>query len=206
MREIVLGTHNVKKRRELQLLLAPRDITVKTLTDFSSPLQIVEDGQSFAANAGKKASQQAIHLRTWVLGEDSGLCVDALAGAPGIYSARFAGEDATDERNNAELLQQLHHVPLEQRGAHYVCHLALANPTGEILIDTEATCHGRICLQPRGTNGFGYDPLFELLEYHRTFGELGVSVKSVLSHRARAMRRFVTMLLDIRTTREFANQ
>ncbi len=194
MREIILGTHNAKKRGELQRLLAPLEISVKTLADFPSSLQVVEDGQTFAANARKKACEQARHLQAWVLGEDSGLCVDALGGAPGVYSARFAGEQATDELNNAELLRQLTDIPLDQRTAHYVCHLTLASPAGEIMIATEDTCGGRICLRPRGSHGFGYDPLFELPEYHRTFGELGPSVKSVLSHRARAMRRFVPKL------------
>ena len=197
MRQIVLGTHNAKKRGELQQLLASLDIEVKTLTDFASPLDVVEDGQTFAANAQKKAGQQARHLQAWVLGEDSGLCVDALGGAPGIYSARFAGAQATDEQNNAELLKQLADVPLSQRKAHYVCHMSLASPAGEIVIDTEDTCGGRICLHPRGAYGFGYDPLFELPEYHRTFGELGPCVKSVLSHRARAMRHFLPKLREL---------
>lgn len=194
MQTIVLGTHNVKKRRELEQLLAPRGIAVQTLADFSGALEVVEDGGTFAENAQKKAVEQARHLSQWVLGEDSGLCVDALDGAPGIYSARFSGPDATDERNNQHLLDRLATVPDEQRTAFYVSHLALSDPDGNVVIDCEATCRGRIRRQPAGTHGFGYDPLFEIVELHRTFGELGPAVKAVLSHRARAMRTFLRRL------------
>src|SRR4029078_1509174 len=117
---------------------------------------------------------------------DSGLAVDALAGAPGIYSARFAGPGASDEANNAKLLAELADTPLERRTAHYVCHVSVADPAGEIRAESHAACHGRICFAPAGSNGFGYDPLFEVAEYHRTFGELGPSVKRALSHRSRA--------------------
>ena len=195
LNEIVLGTHNVKKRAELAALLAPIGVQLRTLADFDSPLKVVEDGDTFQANATKKAVQQAQHLDHFVLGEDSGLVVDALAGAPGIYSARFAGEHASDEDNNQHLLSQLADLPIDRRTAHYVCHMTLANPSGSVLIDCEATCRGRIRTHPGGTNGFGYDPLFEVIEYHQTFGELGPTIKSVISHRAKAMRQFVVELL-----------
>ena len=193
----VLGTHNRKKGIELRQLLDPYGFTLKTLADVPNAIEVVEDGDSFAANAQLKATQQAIHLHCWVLGEDSGLVVDALAGRPGIYSARFAGADATDEQNNQHLLQELAGVPLEQRTAHYVCHMSLSDQLGDVRIDCEQQCKGRILDVPRGTGGFGYDPLFELPEYHRTFGELGATVKSVLSHRSRAIRRFVPQLLEM---------
>jgi XTP/dITP diphosphohydrolase len=197
MLELVLGTHNAKKRAELATLLAPFNIPVKTLADFPSPIEVIEDGTTFSANAQKKAVQQAQHLQTWVLGEDSGLCVDALGGAPGIYSARYAALDADDEMNNRHLLQQLAQVPTPQRTAHYVCHMSLSDPKGQIVIDCESTCLGRIRKQASGIHGFGYDPLFELVEYHRTFGELGPAAKSVLSHRARAMRLFLPKLREL---------
>ena len=123
-----------------------------------------------------------------MLGEDSGLSVDALGGAPGVYSARFSDPGATDEKNNDLLLDKLRDVPLEGRTAHYTCHATLSDPTGTIRADVEDYCHGRIRFKPAGTNGFGYDPLFEVVEYHRTFGELGPHVKRAISHRARAMR------------------
>jgi XTP/dITP diphosphohydrolase len=196
-RELVLGTHNRKKGRELEALLAPYGFRLKTLADFPEALEVVEDGLTFAENAVRKACQQADHLHRWVLGEDSGLCVDALDGKPGVYSARFSGDQATDESNNQRLLETLVNVPLDCRSAHYVCHATLSDPTGTVRIDCEASCHGRIALEPAGSGGFGYDPLFEIVEYHRTFGELGDAVKAVLSHRGRAIRQFVGQLLRL---------
>lgn len=192
---VVLGTHNPKKAQELTELLAPHGILVKSLADFDQSIEVVEDGDTFAANAKLKAVQQARHLKSWVIGEDSGLCVDALRGAPGIFSARFAGADATDEQNNKRLISELTDVGELQRTAFYVCHVTLANPDGVVLADCEATCRGRIRRVQAGTNGFGYDPLFEIVELHQTFGQLGPSVKAILSHRARAMRRFVPLLV-----------
>ncbi len=192
---VVLGTHNAKKAVELRELLAPHGIELRTLADFPAAIDVVEDGNSFAANATLKATQQARHLQAWVIGEDSGLCVDALNGAPGIYSARYSGPQATDPSNNHYLLEQLQGVPAEQRGAHYVCHLTLSDPRGRVQADAEAICRGRIRGTPAGSNGFGYDPLFEILELHQTFGQLGPAVKAVLSHRARAIRRFLPLLL-----------
>lgn len=196
---IVLGTHNRKKGAELLELLAPFGFELRTLADIADPLDVVEDGDSFQANAHLKAVQQAKHLNQWVIGEDSGLCVAALGGSPGIYSARFAGPHADDEQNNAELLKQLADVPVGKRDAFYVSHVSLANPAGQVMIDCEETCHGRIVEAPRGEAGFGYDPLFELAEYHKTFAELGPAVKSTLSHRSRAIRRFLPKLLQMRS-------
>ncbi len=196
-RTIVLGTHNRKKGIELTRLLGRFGFQIKTLGDFPNSLEIIEDGQTFAANARLKATGQARHLREWTLGEDSGLAVYALDGAPGIYSARFSGADATDARNNQFLLERLRDVRLSRRTAHYVCHVTLSDPEGHVRAESEATCSGRIALHPAGHAGFGYDPLCEIVEYHRTFGQLGDTVKSVLSHRGRAIRRFVPQLLHI---------
>jgi XTP/dITP diphosphohydrolase len=192
---VVLGTRNAKKAEELRQLLAPHHIGVRCLADYPQAMDVVEDGDSFAANATLKATKQARHLGVWVIGEDSGLCVDALGGAPGIYSARYAGADATDAANNQRLLEAMRDVPDEQRSAHYVCHITLADPSGRVWADCEATCQGRIRHVPSGSHGFGYDPLFEIVELHQTFGQLGPEIKGVLSHRARAMRRFLPMLL-----------
>jgi XTP/dITP diphosphohydrolase len=192
---LVIGTHNRKKGLELAELLAPLGLAVVTLDNFPEALDVVEDGDTFAANAALKATQQARHLKRWVLADDSGLAVDALGGAPGVYSARFAGPDAMDEDNNRLLLQQLGDTPLEKRTAHYVCHVTLADPTGAIRAESHDVCHGRIRLEPAGANGFGYDPLFEVIEYHRTFGELGPHVKQMISHRSRALRAIVPMLI-----------
>jgi XTP/dITP diphosphohydrolase len=191
---LVLGTHNRKKGAELAELLAPRGFSVVTLDDVPDAIEVVEDGDSFAANARLKASQQAVHLGRWVLADDSGLAVDALGGAPGVYSARFAGPNATDNANNLYLLEKLSDTPLEKRTAHYVCHVTIADPTGTIRAESHDICRGRIRFEPAGSNGFGYDPLFEVVEYHRTFGELGPHGKQALSHRSRALRAIVPKL------------
>ena len=196
-RLLVLGTHNRKKGLELAELLAPHGFVLRTLADFPEAITVVEDGDSFAANAELKATRQARHLKKWVLGEDSGLVVDALDGAPGIRSARFAADDASDEANNRHLLEELDDTPPEARTAHYVCHMTLADPQGGVRADYESYCHGRIRLAPAGTAGFGYDPLFEIVEYHHTFGELGGAVKAMISHRARAMRMLVPQLMAL---------
>ena len=194
---LVIGTHNRKKGEELADLLTPLGFRVLTLDAFPNAIQVVEDGDTFAANAALKASQQAVHLGQWVLADDSGLAVDALRGAPGVYSARFAGPSATDEDNNRRLLADLGDLPLEKRTAHYVCHVSVADPSGVIRAESHDVCRGRIRVEPSGANGFGYDPLFEVVEYHRTFGELGVRVKQVLSHRSRALRAIVPKLLQV---------
>jgi XTP/dITP diphosphohydrolase len=193
----VLGTWNRKKGLELADLLVPFGFTIQTLADFPAAVRVVEDGDSFAANAAKKAVQQARHLNRWVLGEDSGLMVDALHGAPGIFSARYAGAEATDQLNNRRLLDALRNVPTAARTARYVCHVTLADPTGTIRADSEAACRGRIATAPAGTAGFGYDPLFEVVEYHRTFGQLGDRVKRLLSHRSRTLQRLLPRIMQL---------
>ena len=194
---LILGTSNKKKALELAALFEPLGLRLATLADLADPIEVVEDGQTFAENACKKAVQQACHLGRWVLGEDSGLAVDALAGAPGVYSARYSGPEATDESNNRKLLEALEGLPPERRTAQYVCHMAISDPQGNVLAQSEAACRGRILHQPQGTHGFGYDPLFELLEYHRTFGQMGPTAKACLSHRARAARRLLPKLVEL---------
>jgi len=194
-RVLVLGSHNRKKLGELAELLEPHGFVLKTLADFPAAIVVEESGQTFAANAGLKATVQAKHLGQWVLGEDSGLSVDALDGAPGVYSARFSGVGATDERNNQLLLEKLAGMPLDKRTAHYTCYAALSDPDGNVRAESEGLCRGRILCEPAGSGGFGYDPLFEIIECHRTFGELTPAVKAVLSHRSRAIRWLVPQLL-----------
>jgi XTP/dITP diphosphohydrolase len=188
---LIVGTGNRKKAAELADLLSPLNVRWQTLADTVDPLEVEEAGDSFAANAALKASRQAAHLGRWVLADDSGLMVDALVGAPGVYSARYAGPDATDERNRQKLLAALDGVAWERRDAHFECHLALADPQGQIVATAHGRCSGRIRFEPAGSGGFGYDPLFEVLETHRTFAELSPVVKSCLSHRARAMYRML---------------
>ncbi len=196
-RTLVLGTHNRKKGRELLALLAPFGFDLVTLADLEGPLEVEETGETFADNASLKASVQALHLGRWVLGEDSGLCVDALDGGPGVYSARFSGAEADDESNNDKLLAELVEVPPSKRGAHYVCHAALSDPSGEVLARAQGRCNGRILAEREGQGGFGYDPLFEIIEYHKSFGRLGETVKAAISHRSRAMRLLVPQILRL---------
>jgi XTP/dITP diphosphohydrolase len=201
---LVLGTHNRKKFGELAHLLAPFGFDLRSLDEFADALEVEETGATFEENARLKATQQARHLQTWVLAEDSGLVVDALGGEPGVMSARFSGPGATDESNNCLLLARLADVPLEKRTAHYVCHATLSDPAGGVRAEGIGACHGRIRFEEAGTGGFGYDPMFEILEYHRTFGELGPAVKAALSHRARAIRSMLPRLVDLAGSGEWS--
>ncbi len=194
---LVLGTGNRNKGIELADLLRPAGVELRTLADFPGCVEVAEDGDTFAANARLKAAGYARHLGRWVLADDSGIAVDALGGRPGVMSARYSGPHATDESNNRLLLEQLGGLPLEQRTARFICHIAVADPTGAIRAESEAACRGRILFEPRGREGFGYDPLFEIVEYHRAFGELGLGVKAHLSHRARAATRLIPDLIRL---------
>lgn len=191
---LILGTRNRHKVFELGELLAPYGIDLKCLADFPAALEVVEDGETFRANAIKKAVEQARHLQQWVLAEDSGLAVDALQGRPGVYSARYAGPACDDEANNDLLLRELADAPPARRTAHYVCHAALSDPTGVVRAEAVGRCQGRIRSARHGQGGFGYDPLFEIVEYHLTFGQLSPTVKAAISHRARAMRQIMPPL------------
>lgn len=194
---VVIATRNAKKGREMLGLISPPwepnprldRLEVLTLDRFPEAPEVVEDADTFGGNARKKASETALALNRWVLADDSGLTVDALDGAPGVYSARYAGEHGDDDANNRKLLDAMADVPEVRRGGAFVCHLALAEPSGAIRLEAEGACRGRIAREVRGDRGFGYDPLFLIPEYHRTFGELSTLVKHQLSHRARAFER-----------------
>ncbi|MEZ6087324.1 MAG: RdgB/HAM1 family non-canonical purine NTP pyrophosphatase [Pirellulaceae bacterium] len=195
--ELVLGTGNRKKAVEIRQMVPTDRIHLISLADLPDAIDVVEDGDSFAANARLKSTQQAKHLGKWVLAEDSGLCVDALDGQPGIYSARFSGAEATDEKNNDLLLDRLAGVPLESRTAFYCCYLSLSDPDGNERLTDSGRCYGRIIEERHGSQGFGYDPMFEIPEYHLTFGQLGPAVKKALSHRSRALRQFLPRMLAL---------
>ncbi len=191
---LVLGTHNRKKCLELKHLLEPLGIQLTSLAELPNALEVDETGDDFIVNARLKARQQAVHLQQWTIGEDSGLCVPSLGGAPGVYSARYSGPNATDASNNAKLLSEMNGMKGDDRTAYYISTIALAAPDGTIHLEAEGRCWGRILSEQRGQGGFGYDPMFEIREYHLTFAELGSTVKSVLSHRARALEKFITGL------------
>jgi XTP/dITP diphosphohydrolase len=200
MFELVLGSHNKKKLAELQGLFDPSTVKIASLEHIPGAIEVDETGTTFQENARLKAVQQAVHLNRWVLAEDSGLSVDALDGRPGVYSARYSGVGADDLSNNAKLLEELIGVPPEKRTAFYTCQLCLASPAGEVVTEATGRCFGVIGDRPQGSHGFGYDPLFIIREYHRTFGQLGPATKKAISHRARAMglfhRQFVQIVLS----------
>ena len=191
---LVLGTTNAGKVAELAALLEPHGIRVGSLRECGGGVTIEETGATFAENAALKASGQARALGRWVLAEDSGLCVEALGGAPGVLSARFSGT-GDDESNNELLLERMAGLPDARRSAWYACHAALSDPDGTVVAESHGTCRGRIATERTGRGGFGYDPLFVVPEYHRTFGELPPVVKSLVSHRARAMRAMLPAVL-----------
>lgn len=200
--ELVLASRNRKKSAEIDELLRPLGIHVRPVSDFPDVPDVVEDGDTFAANAAKKAAEVATQTQRWAIGEDSGLMVDALGGEPGVYSARYAGEPCDDAANNAKLVAALQGIPPEKRTARYVCNVAVADPSGNLRAQVQATCRGRIVDDARGTNGFGYDPHFLITELHRTFGELPAVVKRHLSHRARAFARLLPELKALQTADE----
>ncbi len=191
---LVLGTRNRKKGEELAGLLGWSGLRIQTLADFPEVRLVEEDGKTFLENACRKASGYAVQIGQWVLADDSGLVVDVLQGRPGVESARYAGPGAVDAANRRRLLEELAEIPLNERTAAFECHLALADPSGVIRAEAHGRCRGRITFAERGEHGFGYDPLFEILEYHRTFGELGPVAKNRLSHRGRAIERIQPLL------------
>jgi XTP/dITP diphosphohydrolase len=191
---LVVGSRNPKKRLEILEILGDLGLELRDLTGWPDAPEVVEDGTTFEENARKKAVELARHLKQWVLGEDSGLVVPVLNGRPGVYSARYAGRQGDDEANNDRLLAELAPLPADRRAAYYVCTAALADPAGEVKAVSEGRCHGVIIGERRGSGGFGYDPLFLIPEYHKTFGELSAGVKHALSHRARALARLRPVL------------
>lgn len=192
--KLLLASGNRKKLVELQRVAAPLGVVVVQPADIGGLPECVEDGDTFAANAAKKAREGAQHSGLWTLADDSGLEVDALGGAPGVYSARYAGTHGDDEGNNAKLLRELADVPDEDRGAAFVCALALARPTsGEIAHEAIGRTHGRILHAAQGEGGFGYDPLFQFTEEGfpvtgLVFATLSGDEKASVSHRGRALR------------------
>jgi XTP/dITP diphosphohydrolase len=194
---LVVGTRNVKKRGEILEILGDLPLEVRDLTSWPDAPEIEEDGATFETNARKKATGLARFLKHWVIGEDSGLVVPALNGRPGVYSARYAGRQGDDAANNTRLLAELAPLPGNPHPAYYVCTVALSNPQGEVKAVVDGKCHGVIISEARGTGGFGYDPLFLIPEYHRTFGELSPRVKHALSHRARALAKLRPLLRSL---------
>lgn len=185
--ELLVATRNAGKVRELALSLAPLPLRLRTLCEFANINEVNETGCTFAENAALKARSYASQTGLPTLADDSGLEVDALNGAPGIFSARYAGEAASDGERVARLLAELARTHDQKRRAAFVCALAIADPQKDSLQIWTGRCAGRIAPAPRGGNGFGYDPVFIPDGYALTFGELGDDVKQRISHRARAL-------------------
>jgi XTP/dITP diphosphohydrolase len=182
---IVLATTNKGKTREINELLKGFPIEIKSLNDFGPIPEVIEDGKTFDDNAYKKASFTARVLGYPAMADDSGLCVEALDGAPGVYSARYAGENAKDADNVNKMLDDL--KDKENRNASFKCVISIAVPTGAALT-YEGECHGVITQEPAGDNGFGYDPLFFYPEFNKTFAQLSIQEKGSVSHRGKALK------------------
>ena len=191
IKEVVLATGNKGKVKEFSNLLEGVFGKIISLSDLSSPPEVIEDGLTFRDNALKKAREIAQYSGKLTLADDSGLEVDALNGQPGVYSARYSGEGATDKTNIDKVLAKLGNNP--NRKARFVCVLALVDPNGEELV-VEGFCEGVILDEPRGEGGFGYDPVFYLPDRRKTMAELEPELKNTISHRANALKRLKTEL------------
>lgn len=192
--ELIVASRNVGKLKEIRTLLAPLAVVVRSVAEFPDLPEVVEDGLTFAANAEKKARTIARLTGCLTLADDSGLEVVALGGAPGIYSARYAGVDADDAANNRKLLAALATTPPRQRGAAFVCVMALCEPSGECRTFS-GSLRGAIIDEPRGAEGFGYDPIFVVAGSQRTLAEIPFDEKNRISHRAQALLQVVAVLI-----------
>ena len=195
MLEIVISSRNAEKKRELKTLLKGLGIKILDLTDFPAAPKVKETERTFEANARLKALKIAKFTKRLTLADDSGLVVKALGGLPGIRSARFAGYKASYEDNNRKLLKLLEGVPRKKRGAKFISVVALADP-GHVIGTARGETSGRITLRPKGTNGFGYDPVFFSPRFKKTFAELTASQKNSVSHRGRALKKARPVILN----------
>jgi XTP/dITP diphosphohydrolase len=184
---VVLATRNQDKVKEIQALLSEASLIFLSLADFPDLPEVVEDGATCQENAVKKARETAARTGHWALADDTGLEVDALDGRPGVYAARYAGEGATYADNCEKLLEELKHIPLEQRGARFLTVMALSDPEGHTQT-VEGELLGQIAEQFYGSHGFGYDPVFYVPTAHKTLAEMTLEEKNALSHRGKALR------------------
>jgi XTP/dITP diphosphohydrolase len=186
--EVVVATRNKGKIREIREALKGMGLRIYALSDFPDVPEIEEDGKSFTENALKKARFYSKYFGKLTLADDSGLEVDGLKRLPGIYSARYAGQGASSQKNNQKLLKEMKEISLSKRGARFKCIMALVSPDGREAM-AEGFCMGRIGFRERGKRGFGYDPLFILPKYGKTMAELSLEEKNKISHRGKALRK-----------------
>ena len=193
-KQILVATGNAGKIRELEELLAGLPLVLRGLKEFPEIAEVEETGASFEENARLKATGYALQTGFRTLADDSGLEVDALSGAPGVFSARYAGENAGDAENIAKLLKEL--GANANRRARFVCLMAIGSENGEIEFTAKGVCEGIIAANPSGANGFGYDPIFIPDGFDRTFAEISAGEKHKISHRGRAMKKIIQYLRD----------
>lgn len=201
MKKLLLATRNQHKKRELQELLSGMEVDILTLEDVEPIAEVEEDGATFEANAVKKACATAQASGLLSLADDSGLEVDALQGRPGVYSARFAGEEASDEANNQKLLELLESVPDNERSARFVSVIAICDPVRGVQT-VRGECSGKITRSPSGTGGFSYDPLFVPCGYNQTYAQLSAAEKNKISHRGVALKKALPVLIEFLTDKQ----
>ncbi|MCH5281957.1 MAG: XTP/dITP diphosphatase [Lachnospiraceae bacterium] len=193
MTEIIFATENAGKIREVEAMFEGLGVSVKTMKEAGIRADIIEDGSTFMENAVKKAKTIAGYTKEIVLADDSGLVIDHLNGEPGIYSARYLGEDTPYEIKNAELLSRMEGVEETKRSARFVCAMAAVMPDGEVL-QTEGVMEGIIGYEAAGENGFGYDPIFYLPEFGMSSAQISSEQKNAVSHRGKALRKMQKLL------------
>ena len=197
--ELFIATKNAGKIREIEELLADLPITLRNAGEFKEIIEPEETGETFTDNAILKAKYYAEKTGLWSLADDSGLEVEALDGNPGVFSARYGGAGATNEKKIATLLNELKQTNDENRFAKFVCSMVIADNRGEVQFLTEGICQGKIALSPKGNNGFGYDPIFIPKDFTETFGELSSEIKQKISHRSRAIEKIIKYLYSFTT-------
>lgn len=196
MLKILIATKNANKTKELKKLLLNSEVIFKDLNEIPNIREAAETGKTFAENAVLKAKSYALQTKMWALADDSGLEVKALGGAPGIFSARYAGKNATDKENVKKLLLELKGVVDKKRQAKFICAIAISDEKGNVKFIAEGVCTGKIAVNQSGTSGFGYDPIFIPDGFAQTFGELSGEIKQKISHRARAIAEIIRFLGD----------
>ena len=194
MRDLLIATNNAGKVREYGGLLSSLPVRLRSLSEYGIETDVAETGQTFEENAAIKATGYAKLSGVLTLADDSGLCIDRLGGSPGVRSARYAGEHASDADRILKVLSELTGVPADVRTARFVCVIALSDPDGKIIASVDGTCKGTITDRSRGTSGFGYDPIFLPDGFDKTFGELEADVKDQISHRANAALKIIPFL------------